>query len=146
MIAKKIFEELTFLGGILFYLIFAIFFLFTKGYGVFFQILLSLFIIYFITFLIRLFYFKHRPKKTTYNSFVGKVDASSFPSIHAARITFLTIFIIILYTPSTLYLIFILLLYLLVLYSRIYLLKHDLIDVFGGILLGIFSSISLILI
>lgn len=145
MIIKKIFEEMTFLGGILFYILLSLLFLIIGKNNIFIQFILALFIIYFLTFIIRIFYFKNRPKKIHYKNFIEKLDASSFPSIHVARATFIILLIIFTFLPNF-YLIFLLLiLYGLVIYSRIYLLKHDLIDIIGGILLGFISSITLLL-
>ena len=95
IIFDKFFEEITFLGGILFFLLFSILFLILGKPDMFFQLILGLIIIYVLTFLIRLFYFKARPKKVHYKNFLEKLDASSFPSVHAARITFISLFLII---------------------------------------------------
>lgn len=89
-----------------------------------------------ITALIRVFYFKPRPKKEDYSNLLEKIDASSFPSLHAARIVFLAIlfsahfanqYLTILCTVVAA----------LVSYSRIYLQKHDWIDITGGIIVGV---------
>lgn len=141
MILRKILEELTFLGGILFYLLFSVYFLFTKQYTLFLILLFGLLAIYLITLIIRTFYFKHRPKKIKYKSFLEKIDASSFPSIHATRATFLFVFLTIQLINKPFLILVSLTLTILVFYSRIFLKKHDFIDVFGGILLGIFISL-----
>jgi len=65
---------------------------------------------------------------------VSKIDASSFPSVHAGRVVsigamFNGIF------PELLGLI--ILTGGFVLYSRIYLKKHDWVDIFGGVVLGL---------
>lgn len=87
---------------------------------------------------IRLFYFKPRPKKEEYSNVLEKIDASAFPSLHAARIVFLAmlfsthfanLYLTILFTAIAA----------LVSYSRIYLLKHDWIDVGGGIVVGVLT-------
>ena len=86
--------------------------------------------------LIRLFYFKSRPKKEDYSNFLEKIDASAFPSLHAARIVFMAIlfsghfanlYLTILFTFTAA----------LVSYSRIYLQKHDWVDVAGGVVVGV---------
>ncbi len=141
MIIKKFFEELTFLGGILFYIIFSLYFLFNKEYIFLTQLVAGLVIIYAVTLLIRLFYFKPRPKKIKHNNFIEKIDASSFPSIHTARTTFLFIFLVFNFLNNLWILSLILILSFLVIYSRIYLKKHDWVDVVGGIMLGIVSFI-----
>ena len=89
-----------------------------------------------IVVLIRIFYFKNRPKKENYKNFLERIDASSFPSLHTARIVFLAMifsshfanhYLSILCTITAA----------LVSYSRIYLQKHDWIDVAGGIVVGV---------
>ena len=140
MLMKKFFEEITLLGGILFYLLISLYFLFKKQYTYFLLFLIGLIFIYFITLIIRIFYFKSRPEKRAYKNFLEKIDASSFPSVHAARTIFIFLFLI--YSIHNIYVIILGLGFLfLVLYSRIYLRKHDIRDIIGGIMLGIFSFI-----
>ena len=88
-----------------------------------------------VVILIRIFYFRHRPKKETYTNLWQRIDASSFPSLHRARIVFLALlfsayfanhYVTILCTVTAA----------LVAYSRIYLHKHDWIDVVGGAAVG----------
>ncbi len=89
-----------------------------------------------IIILIRIFYFKNRPKKEAYHNFMQRIDASSFPSLHTARIVFLAIlfsthfanpYLTVLCTITAT----------LVSYSRIYLQKHDWWDIAGGLVVGI---------
>ena len=86
--------------------------------------------------LIRIFYFKNRPKKEAYNNFIERIDASSFPSLHTARIVFLALLFSVYFANQ----------YLTILcnvtaglvsYSRIYLQKHDWIDVAAGVVVGV---------
>ena len=144
VIMKKFFEEMTFFGGLAFYLFVIILLLIFQKYIFALKLFLGLIIIYFITLVIRLFYFKNRPKKVGYTNLLEKLDASSFPSIHAARITYLFLFI--LFSSSFFsYLIVKISLgavFLLVLYSRIYLFKHDIVDVLSGVVLGGFAILT----
>lgn len=140
MLVKKIMEEATLLGGFLFYAFISLLFLFNKKYFIFFMLLTGLIIMYAITLIIRLFYFKQRPERRIYKNLIEKIDASSFPSIHVARITF--IFIILIFLSINIFLVGISsILTLLAFYSRIYLKKHDIIDVIAGVMLGIFAFI-----
>jgi len=144
IIMKKFFEEITFFGGIAFYLFVIILLLISQKYIFALRLFLGLMIIYLITFVIRLFYFKDRPKKMEYTSLLEKIDASSFPSIHAARITYLFLFILF---SSSFFLnpivnILMGVVSLLVVYSRIYLYKHDIVDVLAGVILGGFAMIA----
>ncbi len=84
---------------------------------------------------IRLLYFRNRPRKQNYSNFFERIDASSFPSWHTARIMFLAITAIF-YFQNTFLSIILVILAVLVCYSRIYLRKHDWVDLLGGIVLA----------
>lgn len=86
--------------------------------------------------LIRVFYFKDRPKKETPSNFLERIDASSFPSLHTARIVFLAILFSVHFANQYLT-ILCTITAALVSYSRIYLQKHDWMDVAGGIVVGL---------
>ena len=130
------FRDITSLGSLWFYAIFMIFFLILKNYSSF-KVLLSGFIImYLAVIIIRSIYFKNRPIKYNYNNAIEKLDASSFPSLHAARTAFLAGFFIE-YFSNILTSAFLVVLALTVLYSRTYLRKHDWKDVSAGVVLGI---------
>ena len=92
---------------------------------------------YFVTVIIRLVYFKNRPDKFAYNNIIEKIDAASFPSLHAARTGFLTVFFVY-YFNNMIISVILAVLALGVLYSRVYLRKHDIRDVLAGAVLGVF--------
>ena len=95
-----------------------------------------------INVLIRVFYFKDRPKKISYSTFIGKMDASSFPSVHTSRAFFLApLFAIMFGFVSTWILMYALAV--LVAWSRIRLKKHDIWDVLAGIVVGTVSFVLL---
>ena len=71
------------------------------------------------------------------SSLIEKIDSSSFPSMHAARATVLSLFAY--FNLQFNLFIFILILSLIILYSRIYLKKHYFRDILAGILIGILS-------
>jgi len=128
------FRDITSLGSA--YLLggLGLIFLVVGQMDVFLKLIFILFSTYIIAALVRMVYFKNRPKKQGYSDFMGKIDASSFPSVHAGRVVstglmFNEIF------PELLGLI--VLVGGLVLYSRIYLKKHDWVDISGGIVLGL---------
>jgi membrane-associated phospholipid phosphatase len=89
-----------------------------------------------ISYLIKIFFFKQRPKKQSKDTFIEKVDASSFPSIHAARMTVI-VFWLIAYFNNMYLTIFSLIIGMLVIYSRIYLKKHYWSDVIGGLVISL---------
>jgi membrane-associated phospholipid phosphatase len=136
IIIIKIFEEVTFLGGFLFLILFGIMLFFLEEYDAFYKLITGFILIYLITAIIRVFYFKQRPEKRRYKNFLEKLDASSFPSIHAARITLLFLIVFEIFSQYSYIIIASFILWLLVLSSRIYLKKHDLWDVIGGVILG----------
>lgn len=130
------FRDITSLGSLWFYVIFMIFFLILNDYSSL-KVLLSGFIlIYLAVMIIRSLYFKNRPKKYPYNNLIEKLDASSFPSMHAMRTGFLTSFFIE-HFKNSLISILLIVLALIILYSRTYLKKHDWKDVLTGVVLGV---------
>ncbi len=130
------FRDLTALGSLWAYLILLVFFVVWKDYALAKRLAIGLIVIYAVIMSIRAFYFRERPVKLKHNSFLGRIDASSFPSNHSARIAFVTISLI--YHYSNLWFeISALIIGCLVAYSRIFLKKHDLKDVLAGIAVGI---------
>lgn len=130
------FRDITSFASLWWYLIITLIFLITKNYDTFARLLIGLLIIYFIVVIIRTFYFKHRPKKYSYDSYIEKLDASSFPSLHSSRAVFMSMVLIKFFNNialSALLAIFVLV----IAYSRTYLKKHDLMDVLAGIVVGV---------
>lgn len=133
---KELFRDLTSFGGFLFYAILILFFFLSKNFVIALQLFVGILFIYAIIVSIRLFYFKERPKRVYYRNIVEKIDASSFPSIHSARIVFLALVLIYNFDNTLLTNILIALVAIVACYSRIYLKKHDYADVFGGVIVG----------
>ena len=94
---------------------------------------------------IKLIYQKDRPTPMKNKTIFQKYYANSFPSIHTARISALLIGFGSFYTNKLLILI-LTLITINVAYSRIYLRKHYLIDVFAGFAIGAIISIILLMI
>ena len=69
-----------------------------------------------------------------------KIDLSSFPSVHAARMTSLPV-IVYLFFNDALLAIFLLILLIFVIFSRLYLKRHYFRDIIGGILIGVVVSV-----
>ena len=92
---------------------------------------------------VRIFYFKNRPKKINNSSFIGKMDASSFPSVHSSRVFFLAplfaSFFGIVSVWAMMYVLAVL-----VAWSRLELKKHDLWDVGVGAIVGTVSWILVV--
>jgi len=132
------FRDVTAFGGFIFYGF--VLLLSLGNLGLFIRLLIGLAVMVAVVVLIRSFYFKQRPKKQSYSNFLERIDAASFPSLHTARAVFLAL----VFSPANAILVSVMAV--LVAYSRIYLKKHDWIDVlFGGLLgWGVYWVVGLI--
>lgn len=101
----------------------------------YYKLLIALLVNEILCSIIKLLFHKPRPDGQKYNGILEKIDAGSFPSIHASRITlvYLTLFASTNLIP--LKVIFALVI-LTVLYSRVALKRHFWTDVFGGLCIG----------
>ncbi len=91
---------------------------------------------------IRYFLFKERPKREKYSNCIEKIKASSFPSMHSARFSFLIISSYIIFKNFELTA-FLSSIYFIICFHRIYSKKHDIFDIFGGIILSLSIAIFL---
>src|SRR3989344_5773924 len=85
-------KDLGAYGGFPFYGILILGALFFGGYGFAYNLITSLVVVTIIVAVVRLSYFKPRPgqKPRKYDSIYGRIDNSSFPSIHSARAVMLS--------------------------------------------------------
>ncbi len=130
------FRDLTVFGSLWFYIFIAMIFLIQKDYGMLKKLIAGFVFIYLVVIAIRSFYFKNRPKKYSYDSYLEKLDAASFPSLHSARAVYLSM-ILMKFFDKIFISILLLILVSIVAYSRIYLKKHDVKDVSAGFVVGI---------
>ena len=100
-----------------------------------FQLLVALILCYTISFPIKIFFFKQRPKKERYGNLIEKFEASSFPSVHSMRAVSLAI-ILAVFANNLLFTLLEALVVIGTLYSRILLRKHFLVHVVWGALFG----------
>ena len=84
----------------------------------------------------RLYFFKERPKPIKHSNWVEKISASSFPSMHIARSTFLYLTITALTTQFLVIFLYATIL-ITIFYSRIQRKRHTIQDVLGGIFLAV---------
>ncbi len=133
------FRDMTSLGGMFFYGLVVGGFFFLGDYDMVKRLLWVFIIITAISVIIRSVYFKDRPKKQKHSSFLERLDASSFPSIHAARSVSLAI-ILGRASEAHLFFIFAIIVAAIICFSRHYLNKHDSIDIVAGIILGILAG------
>ncbi len=131
-------RDMTTLGGAAFYSIVTLTTLVLSQIPLFLKLVFGFIFTGAIVVIIRKIYFKNRPDKQEYHNQIEKIDAASFPSWHAARITYLALIFTTFFTNTILSLIFILIT-LITIYSRIYLRKHDWMDVVGGFALGLIA-------
>jgi undecaprenyl-diphosphatase len=92
-----------------------------------------------ISIIIKSLFFYERPDKHKIKTLIDRIDASSFPSVHSARITVL-VYWFVNYTHNIMTHVTFIIIGVLVLYSRIYLKKHYFRDVLAGMILGLIVS------
>ncbi len=131
-----LFRDITALGSFVFHLFLLLFIVALGKNDLLGQLLFSLFFTLIVTVVVRIFYFKDRPKKQEFENLLERLDAASFPSLHTAR-TVAMVLILLNYMQNNAVTIFLLCFSALVIYSRVYLQKHDWEDVAGGIILGV---------
>jgi len=128
--------EVSALGSVITYGIIALMF-FALGFNaVFTQLIIALIFGYTLTSLLRSVFFKQRPNKKKYTNFIEKIDASSFPSLHAMRSAFLGV-ILISFFQNFLATALIVLCIAAVGTSRVMEKRHYAADVIAGVILGI---------
>ena len=129
-------RDISSFGSLFFYILAVLIFLILGNYRAFVELLAGLAIIYIVTAILRTVFFKERPRRYNYNSYIEKLDAASFPSLHASRTAFIGAFFMA-YFGNIILAAALVLMTLLIAYSRIYLKRHDFKDVAAGIILGI---------
>ena len=130
------FRDITALAGTPVYGLFWLFLILIKEYSLMITLISGFLIILFITSVLRIIYPKNRPIKQEYHNFAEKIDASSFPSMHAARAFFFSLILMAFFEYELWISVFLIVLAILISYSRIFLKKHDWWDLLGGMILG----------
>jgi len=143
-LVSEIVTQVSSFGGIVFYSVILATVLFID-ITLFLKLFLGLIIGMIFGIGIKHLFFKDRPKREKYSSKLEKIDASSFPSIHAIRIFTLSA-ILSLYFKNIFLIIIFTFLSLLVCYSRIQLEKHYFKDVFWGAIIGIIIGLTIALV
>ena len=130
-----IFRDVTSLGGLSFFIFISVLVLALHKLDLLKELLLGFVITLAVVVMVRTFYFKDRPKKRNYSNYFERIEASSFPSLHSARVVF-TIAVFVKYFNQIYATYFLIFMAALVCYSRIYLKKHDWVDITFGAILG----------
>ncbi|MBI5332066.1 MAG: phosphatase PAP2 family protein [Candidatus Aenigmarchaeota archaeon] len=108
------------------------------------QLAAGLVIAYIITVFFRVFYFKQRPEKQKYKNFIEKIDAGSFPSLHAMRSAILGV-VLASYFANVLLTVIFALCIIGVAITRVLLKRHDPVDVSAGMGIGLAVGFVIIL-
>ena len=138
-----LFRDLSLLGGIVFYAIFSLFFLSLQEINFFWILCLNFIISTILLGTIRFFYHKERPIKEKYSTVIEKINASSFPSMHAWRVGMLFMSFLLYYPNLIVTSIFFFIVSVFVCISRVYLKRHYAIDVIAGFLAGILQAFAI---
>ncbi len=85
MLKTEIIEDLKGLGGFALYVIIILSAIIFNEYLLAYRLLVGLILTFVVIILFRAFYFKARPVPENFKGFIGKIDASSFPSMHSMR-------------------------------------------------------------
>jgi len=140
---KEFIEDATAFGSLSFFLFLIFLFLILGEVKLSIWLIWGLILSFVFIVIIKLFYFKERPKKKDYKNIIEKLDASSFPSLHSWRITM--IFVFLSYYYKSFYLVILLgIIAILVFFSRKYLKKHYWIDIIFGALFGLIMSLLIV--
>jgi undecaprenyl-diphosphatase len=100
------------------------------------QLFAGIVIAYAVTILIRVLYFRQRPDMEKYHSFIQKIDASSFPSLHSMRAGVLGTVLALHFSNPLLSALFVLC-SVAVAASRVLLKRHFVSDVVAGLVIGV---------
>jgi undecaprenyl-diphosphatase len=140
---KDFIEDTSAFGSLSFYLFLIFLFLIIGQIKLGIWLIWGLILSFAVIIIIKLFYFKERPQKKEYKNFIEKIEASSFPSLHAWRI--IMIFVFLSYYYKSIYFVILLgTIAILVFFSRKYLRKHFWIDIVFGAIFGLIMSLLLI--
>jgi len=137
---EEFWQDVKALGGIPFYLLIMLLFIILGDYKTTLVLGLGVVLSYSLTILIRMLYFKERPQKVKYKTFVQKIDASSFPSLHVMRVVVLGL-VLALTISAPLFSMLAVLCILLVAKSRIKQQRHHFSDTVGGMIFGILIAL-----
>ncbi len=132
-------KDFTSFGGLVLYIIFGLVFYFAGYKEMALRMFVGLMLMYLFISPLRLIFFTKRPIPEKHANLLEKIDAGSFPSMHATRTTFLAMQLSIFFKNTYLTALFFLIVAI-VCFSRIHLRRHHYRDIFFGILLGFLIS------
>ncbi len=141
MFKDELIQDIKALGGFPVYTIAIVVAFFYGEIDLSAELLVGIVLAFAITVLIRMVSFKRRPDGQTYNNFLTKIDAGSFPSLHSMRASILATLLILRLTNPVL--IILLIVYAIAVgASRVWMKRHYASDVAAGLVLGVFVALA----
>ena len=139
-IIKYFIDDISIFGSISFYWVFSAAFFFLGLYELFNRLAYCFLISIIVVIAIKSVHYKDRPQKEEFTIFMEKMIASSFPSTHSINITLISILLI--YTFSYNWLMVMMPIIAFLVYLQRYISKkHFIIDIIGGILIGVAEAV-----
>jgi membrane-associated phospholipid phosphatase len=129
-------KQISSLGSHQFYIIVTILFIINKEYLTAIKLIFGLIFIYLLGYGIRVFYFKERPIPKNHSNLFERIKASSFPSGHALKASYLYFTLIAYFSFNYLIIFFFSLILALIMQSRIHFKKHHISDLIVGFIIG----------
>jgi len=145
LITKDLVEGLTAFGSTAFYGFVIVFSLIYSMYDLAIQLIIAYALSLVIIVIIKSFYFRDRPKKMKAVTFLDRMNASSFPSLHSMRIIMLAIFCST-YLQNLYVTILSVVLVIITGVTRIVMKRHYVTDVLAGFLFGAVIALVMILV
>ncbi|MBD3319155.1 phosphatase PAP2 family protein [Candidatus Woesearchaeota archaeon] len=135
---KEVITDITSFGGMPIFLV-AIFLFYFADQTMMWRLIAAIIVAYVVTIAIRAVYFKRRPDKSKVHTAVDRIAQSSFPSLHAMRSTILAILVMMFYQHPAVYVVGISII-VVTGFSRVFLKRHDSVDVIAGTIIGVLIS------
>ena len=132
-------DEVSAMGGNPFYAFMILLMLALGAWHVVVPLAIGLALCFAVSIPLKMFFFVRRPDNQTYKTWVEQTDAASFPSMHAMRTTILAV-VLSLFFNNVLMTIFMAGFVVFVGATRIVMKRHRLVDLIGGVVLGLLLS------
>lgn len=139
MQSREFLEDLKAFGGLPIYLILIAVFFILGYFSMSIRLAVGLFLAYALTSSIRFVFFKQRPDKQKFKGFAQKIDASSFPSLHAMRASCLAV-LLILFFNNLFITVLAIIAAVCVALTRVLQKRHFASDVIAGLIFGVFVA------
>jgi len=135
MYKEELLQDIKGLSGVPFFVIIIVISVLLQQNMLAVQLVIGLILAYVVTVLLRIAYFKRRPDKQSYHNWIEKIDASSFPSLHAMRAAVLATILSAFFESVWLTPLFALAA-VAVATSRVLMKRHDISDALAGLIFG----------